>query len=111
MSEAIAGDVAAELLSRIRRQSGLNQTELAQRSGVDRSALSAYERGRRQPSVAALSRVAAAAGLALDIVPARNATAEEHAGRVLAQVIELAESLPYRPRDELLYPPLIQLRS
>jgi hypothetical protein len=37
--------------------------------------------------------------------------AEEHAGRVLAQVIELAESLPYRPKDELTYPPLIQLQS
>jgi hypothetical protein len=61
--------------------------------------------------VAALSRVAAAAGLALDLVPARNAAAEEHAGRVLAQVIELAESLPYRSKDELAYPPLIQLRS
>lgn len=111
MSVVIAGDVAPELLSRIRKQSGLSQTELAQRSGIDRSALSAYERGRRQPSVAALSRVAAAAGLALDIVPARNAAAEEHAGRVLSQVIELAESLPYRPREELSYPPLIQLRS
>jgi transcriptional regulator with XRE-family HTH domain len=78
---------------------------------VDRSALSAYEHGRRQPSVAALARIAAAAGMALDIAPARNAAAEEHAGRVLAQVIELAESLPYRPKDELTYPPLVQLRS
>ena len=111
MSVAVASDVAPELLSRIRKQSGLTQTELAQRSGVDRSALSAYEHGRRQPSVAALSRIAAAAGLALDVAPARNAAAEEHAGRVLSQVIELAESLPYRPKDELLYPPLIQLRS
>jgi transcriptional regulator with XRE-family HTH domain len=95
----------------MRAQSGLSQTELAQRSGVDRSALSAYEHGRRQPSVAALSRVAAAVGMELAVVPARNAAADEHAGRVLAQVIELAESLPYRPKDELAYPPLIQLRA
>ncbi|MGH2833303.1 MAG: helix-turn-helix domain-containing protein [Solirubrobacteraceae bacterium] len=108
---ALAGNTAAELLSRIRRQSGFSQSELALRSGVDRSALSAYEHGRRQPSVAALSRVAAAAGLELDVVPTRNAAADEHAGRVLSQVIELAESLPYKPKDELLYPPLIQLRS
>jgi transcriptional regulator with XRE-family HTH domain len=103
--------VAGELVARIRRQSGLSQTELSHRSGVDRSALNAYEHGRRQPSVAALVRIAAAAGLALDLVPARNAAAEEHAGRVLAQVIELAESLPYRPKDELMYPPLIQLQT
>jgi len=103
--------VAGELVGRIRGQSGLSQTELSHRSGVDRSALNAYEHGRRQPSVAALVRIAAAAGLALDLVPARNAAAEEHAGRVLAQVIELAESLPYRSKDELMYPPLIQLQT
>ena len=104
-------EVARELVARIRRQSGFSRAELARRSGVDRSALSAYEHGRRQPSVAALARIAAAAGMAIDIVPARNAAAEEHAGRVLSQVIELAESLPYRPKDELTYPPLVQLRS
>jgi uncharacterized protein len=98
-------------VARIRQQSGFSQTELSRRSGVDRSALNAYEHGRRQPSVSALVRIADAAGLALDIVPARNAAADEHAGRVLAQVIELAESLPYRPKDELMYPPLIQLRT
>lgn len=107
----VSDGVAGELVARIRRQSGFSQTELARRSGVDRSALSAYEHGRRQPSVAALARIAAAAGMALEVEPARNAAAEEHAGRVLAQVIELAESLPYRPKDELAYPPLIQLRS
>jgi transcriptional regulator with XRE-family HTH domain len=107
----LANDVAAEIIGRIRRHSGLSQTELARRSGVDRSALSAYEHGRRQPSVAAVARIAAAAGMELDVAPARNVAADEHAGRVLAQVIELAESLPYRPKDELLYPPLIQLQS
>jgi len=73
--------------------------------------LSAYEHGRRQPSVAALARIAAAAGMELDILPARNAAADEHSGRVLALVLELAEALPYRPRPELTYPPLIQLQS
>ncbi len=103
--------VAAGLIERIRGTSGLSQAELARRSGIASSVLSAYEHGRRQPSVAAVARIAAAAGMALDLAPARNAAAEEHAGRVLAQVVELAESLPYRPRDELAYPPLIQLRS
>jgi transcriptional regulator with XRE-family HTH domain len=103
--------VAAELIARIREASGYSQTELARRSGLDRSVLSAYENGRRQPSVAALARIAAAAGMELDFTPSRNAAAEEHAGRVLAQVLELAEALPYRPRDELAYPPLIQLSA
>ncbi|HLL93141.1 MAG TPA: helix-turn-helix transcriptional regulator [Solirubrobacteraceae bacterium] len=106
-----AEDVAAELIARIRRARGYSQTELARRSGLDRSALSAYEHGRRQPSVATLARIAAAAGMQLDLAAAPNAAAEEHTGRILAQVLELAEALPYRPRDELAYPPLIQLRA
>jgi transcriptional regulator with XRE-family HTH domain len=106
-----AVDVAAELIAHIREVSGFSQTELARRSGLDRSVLSAYEHGRRQPSVAALARIAAAAGMQLDLATARNAAANEHTGRVLAQVLELAEALPYRPREELTYPPLIQLSA
>lgn len=106
-----ADNVAGRLIARIRETSGFSQTELSRRSGLDRSVLSAYENGRRQPSVAALARIATAAGMELDLATARNAAAEEHASRVLAQVLQLAESLPYRPRDELSYPPLIQLRT
>jgi len=109
--EADPDDVAAQLVARVRQGSGLSKTELARRSGLDRSVLSAYEHGRRQPSVAALARIAAAAGMELDLVPARNAAADEQAGRILAQVLELAEALPYRPREELAYPPLIRLAS
>jgi transcriptional regulator with XRE-family HTH domain len=106
-----ADDVAAELIARIRENSGFSQTELARRSGLDRSVLSAYENGRRQPSVAALVRIAAAAGMQLDLAASPGVAADEHSGRVLAQVLELAEALPYRPRDKLAYPPLIQLRA
>lgn len=106
-----AADVAADLIARLRQGSGLSQTELARRSGFDRSVLSAYEHGRRQPSVAALARIAEAAGMQLDLAASPSAAADEHAGRVLAQVLELAEALPYRPPGELVYPPLIQLGS
>jgi len=108
---AHAEDVAAELIARIRATSGLSQTELARRSGLDRSVLSAYEHGRRQPSVAALARIAAATGMELELGTSSTAAADDHAGRVLARVLELAEALPYRPRDELTYPPLIQLSA
>jgi transcriptional regulator with XRE-family HTH domain len=106
-----ADDLAGELIARIRRATGFSQTALARRSGIDRSVLSAYEHGRRQPSVAALARIAAAAGMELDLAASQNAAAEEQAGRVLAQVLELAEALPYKPRDELTYPPLIELQA
>jgi len=102
--------VAGDLIAQIRRTSGLSQAEIARRSGLQSSVLSAYEHGRRQPSVSALARIAAAAGMQLDLAVSPGAVAEEHAGRILAQVLELAESLPYRPREELAYPPLIQLQ-
>jgi transcriptional regulator with XRE-family HTH domain len=104
-------DLAATLLVEIGRKSGLNQAQLARRAGFDRSVLSAYTHGRRQPSVAALGRIASAAGLELELVRAADDSANEHAGMVLSQVLDLAGSMPYRPRAELEYPPLIRLRS
>ena len=103
--------VAGDLIGRIRRVSGLTQAELARRTGIQSSVLSAYEHGRRQPSGAALARIARAAGLELDLVPAADRSADEHAGTILSQVLDLAGSMPYRPRSELEYPPLIRLRS
>jgi transcriptional regulator with XRE-family HTH domain len=103
--------VASELIGKIRRDGRLSQAELARRTKIQSSVLSAYEHGRRQPSVAALARIAAAAGLELDLAPVHDAPAQEHAGEILAQVLDLAGALPYRPRDELAYPPLIRLRT
>jgi len=103
--------VASELIGEIRRTSGLSQAELARRAGFDRSVLNAYEHGRRQPSVSALARIAAAAGLDLRLARAAEADVSEHAGRVLSQVLDLAEALPYRARRELTYPPLGRLAA
>lgn len=102
--------VAGDLIERIRAAGGLTQVELARSTGMQSSVLSAYEHGRRQPSVAALARIARAAGLELELVPAARGSADEHAGAVLSRVLDLAGSMPYRPRPELEYPPLIRLR-
>ncbi len=104
-------DLAATLITEISSRSGLNQAELARRAGLDRSVLSAYAHSRRQPSVAALGRIAAGAGLELELVPATERPLLEHAGKILSQVLDLAGSMPYRPRPTLEYPPLIRLRS
>ncbi len=106
-----ADHIASKLIARIRDTSGLSQAELARRAGLQSSVLSAYAHGHRQPSVAALARIAAAAGFELQLAPAGDRAQVEHAGRVLAQVLDLAEQLPYRPRAELAYPPLIRLAA
>src|SRR5258708_20860218 len=103
--------VAGELIAEIRRTSGLSQAELARRSGLPSSVLSAYEHGHRQPSVSALARIARAAGLELEISPLADADALERSGEVLIQVLELADRMPSKPRAALTYPPLIRLPS
>jgi transcriptional regulator with XRE-family HTH domain len=103
--------VAGKLIAQIRRTSGLTQAELARRSGLQPSVLSAYEHSRRQPSVSALARIARAAGLELEISPLADADALERSGEVLVQVLELADRMPSKQRGELAYPPLIRLAS
>jgi hypothetical protein len=56
--------------------------------------------------VDALSRLAAAGGFELRIARRKPPVDAERAGRILIQVLELAEALPFRPRAELGYPPL-----
>ncbi len=64
---------AARLLRRARELSGLTQSLLARRAGVPQSVISAYESGRRQPSLATLRRLVEASGqaLAVDVVATR----------------------------------------
>jgi transcriptional regulator with XRE-family HTH domain len=75
-----------QLLAEIHRESGLSQAELARRSGVTRSVLSAYARGRRQPGVDALARIAAAAGLEVRI--ARGSGQQSSAAERMARTRE-----------------------
>ena len=104
------GNLAERLIAEIGALSGLSQAELARRAGVDRSVLNAYAHGRRQPSVAALGRIARGAGLELDLVPTASDTGAEHAGMVLSDVLDLAGRMPFKGRGALEYPPLIRLQ-
>jgi transcriptional regulator with XRE-family HTH domain len=96
-------------LARARRRAGLSQRELAARAGTSQATISAYEAGRKQPSVAVLERLLRSAGAELRVTeaPARRSTSDlERAGRQFADVLLLAEALPYRPARRLAYPRL-----
>src|ERR1051326_4654805 len=60
---------ASELLERARVSSGLTQEELARRAGTSRPTLSAYEHGRKSPTVATFARILARAGWELAAEP------------------------------------------
>ena len=61
------------MLRRARELSGLTQSVLARRAGVPQSVISAYESGRRQPSLATLRRLVETSGqvLAVDVTATR----------------------------------------
>ena len=87
--------LTGDTLAMLRRRTGRTQADLAASVGIPATVLSAYERGRRQPSIAIASRIVETLGYAIkfDFVldPAEQA-------RRLAEVLALAEALPYRPR-------------
>jgi uncharacterized protein len=58
---------AAAVLREARTRSGLSQAELARRAGVAQPVISAYETGRREPSVSMLAKLVAASGHDLSI--------------------------------------------
>lgn len=97
-----------------RGRAGLTQTELARRAGTSQATISAYEHGRKVPSVETLDRLLAATGTRLTTVPAsapvvRPTRAQlARAGRALVDVMLLAEALPTRHSPELRFPPLIR---
>jgi transcriptional regulator with XRE-family HTH domain len=102
----MAAAPAAALVNEICTSSGLSQAALARRAGLPRSVVNAYLRGHREPGADALARLAAAGGFELGLAPRKPPVDVERASRILVQVLELAEALPFRPRPELNYPRL-----
>jgi transcriptional regulator with XRE-family HTH domain len=93
---------AASEIRLARRRFGLTQRELAQAVGTSQATLSAYESGRKQPSVETLQRLLHACGSSLRV----GRPQLDRAGRHLAEVLALAEALPFKPATELRYPRL-----
>lgn len=100
---------SGDLLRDVRHRAGLSQNELARRSGVAATLISAYENGRRVPSGDALIRLVEACGGSIDVVTtverARDAAVQ------LEQVAALAMALPRRAAGPLAYPSFRQLRA
>jgi transcriptional regulator with XRE-family HTH domain len=106
---------AGTALRDARRRAGLSQADLAERAGTSQATISAYESGAKEPGISTLERLLGVTGHRLELQEGgavREPTRREIArrGRVLAQVLSLAEALPARRRAELRYPNLSPLR-
>jgi transcriptional regulator with XRE-family HTH domain len=105
-------DVARVLVTS-RQAAGLSQRAVAAQAGTSQATLSAYENGRKVPSLPVLERLLHAMGARLAVLPSTEAPQQPGAAadwarhdRHLVQAIELAEALPYRPAPALRYPRL-----
>ena len=103
---------AGTALRDAREQAGLTQARLAGLTGTSQAAISAYESGAKQPSMATFGRLLEAAGSRLTVEragrPVRRPSSREHArtARQLSEVLALAEALPTRHHRGLRFPPL-----
>jgi transcriptional regulator with XRE-family HTH domain len=61
--------MSANLVERVRLEAGLSQEELASRAGTSRTTISAYEHGRKSPTLATASRILSTAGFELTAEP------------------------------------------
>jgi transcriptional regulator with XRE-family HTH domain len=89
-----APTLAAGLIRLARDKAGLTQAELAERAGMSQQAVSAYETGRKEPTLPTLQRLIAATGLEMRI---RLEPLDDHD----PSVERILESLPPAARAEL----------
>src|ERR671919_3165131 len=75
-----APTMAAGLIRLARSKAGLTQAQLGEAAGVDQQAISAYETGRREPTMPTLTRILAAAGFEMRI---RLAPIDDHDDSIL----------------------------
>jgi transcriptional regulator with XRE-family HTH domain len=99
------------IVQAVRRRRGLTQQELAARMGTSQPVISAYEHGRRDPTIGTLRRMVEAAGEELHVTARPPSTdlrppadAEEH-GRRLLDVLSVADAIPHRARSARLQAP------
>jgi transcriptional regulator with XRE-family HTH domain len=90
----------AALLREVRKRNGLSQAELARRAGTSQPVISAYERGRRDPTYGTLRRLVAASGEQVRLEAGRPASdlpppadLREHGERLLS-LLSLVDAIP-----------------
>jgi transcriptional regulator with XRE-family HTH domain len=88
-----------QLLVQARRAAGLSQDELAARAGTSRPTLSAYEHGRKSPTLLTVARLLAALGFELTIQP-RVVFTERPTSR--GRLVAVPSSLPRLPAPQAL---------
>jgi transcriptional regulator with XRE-family HTH domain len=101
----------AALLRDARARAGLSQRQVAARAGVPQSTVSTYERGHREPTLPTLDRLLRASGFQVRTELAPVGPDLERNGRVLRDVLGLADAIPHRRNGALHYPRFVDERA
>ncbi len=99
-------DRAARAMREAREKGGLSMREVARLAGTSHATISAYESGRKVPSVATFMRILEACGFALDFVMTPRVRYRDGLAREdeLMEVLRLAEQFPARLPRYMDYP-------
>lgn len=90
---------ASDVVRESRLRAGLTLRSLAERANTSHATISAYESGRKVPTVETLDRIVRAAGFEIDVSLAprvRSTLVGQNRGDELAAVLDLAEAFPVR---------------
>jgi transcriptional regulator with XRE-family HTH domain len=87
-------------LRKTREEKGLSQAELAEKAGLQPSAVSHFEAGRRRPSLENLKRLADALNVTLDSLLGREITSAV-AGPLAQQLFRSFEQMTAEDQDDL----------
>jgi transcriptional regulator with XRE-family HTH domain len=107
----------AAALVMTRRQAGLTQAQLAELASTSQATISAYECGRKEPSLRTFARLLGLMGARLAVTPTPTPLREPsrselaRSAKSLEMVIELAEALPARSSPTLSFPRLLSLAA
>lgn len=95
-----------DLLRATRTSANVGLRELARRAGTSHATISAYETGRKVPSVATFVRLLEACGFAVDFELSRRVRSYNGVprGEELAEVLTLAEQFPANPQKSVNFP-------
>ena len=100
MSESRATSNFSERLRKIREEKGLSQADLAQKTGLQPSAVSHFETGRRSPSFENLRALADALGISTDHLLGREVKAGV-SGPTIQSIFRNAEKMTERDLETL----------
>lgn len=105
--QKIADAAIAGLLREARQSVGFTLRELAKRTGASHSMISAYEHGRKSPSLPLLKTLLAECGVDMELRLTRRIRHRDglERGEELEQVLALAEKFPAKHERKLMFPP------